>query len=178
MGVYPREQPRYHFKSTERENTNPHHIGTTQTHIHRTPSEADHKSQATTTHTQHAHQKSTQNGCRTFSPRAEIARGTPSRKRTDTTRHLQQACPKDVGLTCQRNLVTPTIPKKCSPKNPPRAGTTISTTSHVPPEDQQCTNHSHPTATINCQRNPSRHENGKVPTEHKPASPHCDLKKD
>ena len=107
MEVYLREQPRYHFTSTERENTNPHHIGTTWLPIHRIPPEADHKSQATATPTQPAHQKSTQNGCRTSPPKAEIARGTPSRN--STTRHLQQACPKGVGLTCQRHPITPTI---------------------------------------------------------------------
>ena len=49
MEVYLREQPRYHFTSTERENTNPHHIGTTRPHIYWIPPEADHKSQGATT---------------------------------------------------------------------------------------------------------------------------------
>ena len=176
MEVYLREQPRYHFTSTERENTNPHHIGTTRPHIYRIPPEADHKSQVATSPTQPTHQKNTHNGCRTSPPKGETARGTPSRK--STTRHLQQARPKGVELTCQRHSITPTISQKCSPKYPPRAGTTISTTSHVTTADQQCTNRSHPTATINSRRNPSRHENGKVPTKHKPASLHCSPKND
>ena len=159
--VYLREQPRYNFTSTESEKTPTHtHIGITPPNIYRIPPEADHKSQATTAPTQPAHQKSTHNGCSTSPPKAEIARGTPSRK--STTGHLQQTCPKGVGLTCQRHPITPTILQKCFPKNPPRAGTTISATSHVPPADQQCTNRSHPTATINLRRNPSRHENGKA----------------
>ena len=45
MEVYLREHPRYPFTSTERENTNPHHIGTTRPHIYRIPPETDHKSQ-------------------------------------------------------------------------------------------------------------------------------------
>ena len=162
MEVYLREQPGYHFTSTEKKkNTNPHHIGTTRPHIYRIPTEADHKSQAATTPTQPAHQKSTHNGCRASPPKAAIIRGTPSRN--STTKHLQQARPKGVGLTCQRHPITPTISQKCSPKNPPRAETTISTTSHVLPADQQCTNRSHPTATINRRRNPSRHEMARYP---------------
>ena len=62
MEVYLREQPRYHFTSTDRENTNPHHIGTTRPHIYWIPPEADHKRQGATTPTQPAHQKSTHNG--------------------------------------------------------------------------------------------------------------------
>ena len=110
MEVYLREQPRYHFTSTERENTNPHH---TVTHPPN-PTRGRPQSQATTTPTQPAHQKSTHNGCRTSPPKAKIARGTPSRK--STTRHLQQACPKGVGLTCQRHPITPTIPKNVPQK--------------------------------------------------------------
>ena len=92
-GVYPTGQPRRHFTLTGRGNPNPPDIGTTWPHIHRTPPEANHKSQAPTTPTQTAYQKSTENGCRTFPTKAEIARGTPSQRRTDLTRHLQQACP-------------------------------------------------------------------------------------
>ena len=145
-------------------------------HIHRTPPEADHKSQATTTHTQPAHQKRTYDGCSRSLPKVEIPRGTPSQKRTGT-RHLQQACPKGLGLIHQRHPITPTIPQKYSPENPPRAGTITSTTSHIPPVDQPRMNRSHPTTTINHRRNPSRHENDKVPTKHKMASLHCDPKK-
>ena len=74
--------------------------------------------------------KSTHNGCRASPPKTEIVRGTPSRK--STTRHLQQARPKGVALPRQRHPITPTISQKCSPRNPPRAVTTISTTTHTP----------------------------------------------
>ena len=146
--MYPREQPRHHLTSTQRENTNPHHIGTTRPYIHQTPPEADHKSQLTITHTQLSHQKRTYDGCRTSPPKAEITRGTPSQKRTDTTRHLPHSCPKGLGLTCQRHLITPTIPQNVSQKPYLKQGTTTSTTSHVPPAEQPCTNRSHSTATI------------------------------
>ena len=76
---------------TGRENTNPPDIGTTRPHINQTPPEANHINQAPATPTQAAHQKRTDNGCRTFPTKAKIAKGTPSQRRTDFTRHLQQA---------------------------------------------------------------------------------------
>ena len=173
MGEYPKEQPRYHFTSTERESTNRHHIGTTRPHIHRTPSEADHKSQAT----QPTHNLPTKRARMTDAGHPHPGQILPGEHAAERGL-VQQDISNKLRLTRQRHPITPTIPQKYSPKDPPRARTTISTTLHVPPADQQCTSRSHPTATINCRRNPSRHENGKVPTKHKPASPHCDPKKD
>ena len=42
-------------------------------------------------------------------------RETPSQKMTATTRHLQQACPKGLGLTYQRHPITSTLPQTASP---------------------------------------------------------------
>ena len=111
-------------------------------------------------------------------------RETPSQKMTGTTRHLQQACPKGLGLTYQRHPNTPTLPQTASPpkKNNKKnqtlsqTGTTPSITLHGPPADHLHTNSSHPTTTIDHQGNPRRHVNGSVATKHKHASFYCDLK--
>ena len=60
-----------------------------------------------TTHPPKEHTRRT----RTSPPKAEIPRGTPSHKRTGTTRHLQQARPRGLGPTHQRHPITPTIPQ-------------------------------------------------------------------
>ena len=51
-----------------------------------------------------------------FHPRQKSPGETPSQKTTGTTRHLQQACPKGLGLTHQRHLITPTLPQTASPR--------------------------------------------------------------
>ena len=131
----------------------------------------------TTSHTQPTHQKSTYDGHRTPPSKAEISRGTPSQKTTGTTGHLQQACPKGLGLAHLRHPILPTFPQTTSlQKTLSQAGTTSSITSHGPSADQPHTNGRHPATTINHQGNPSRHEDGIVPTKHKHTSLYCDLK--
>ena len=107
-----------------------HHTGHTSAEPHQRP---------TTTHTQTAHQKSTHDGRRTSPPKAEISRGTPSRKRTGTTRHLQQACPRGLGLTHQRHPITPTIPQIGPLKN------------HLKQERPQAPHHIYPQQTNRAQ---------------------------
>ena len=46
---------------------------------------------------------------------------------TGTTRHLQQACPKGLGLTYQRHPITPTLPQTASLPPPPPKKTTKKT---------------------------------------------------
>ena len=176
MEVYLREQPRYHFTSTERENTNPHHIGTTQPHIYRIPfrglpqKSGGHNPHTTCPPKEHAQRM------QDIHTQGRDCQGNTQLKEYNKT--SQQARPKGVGLTCQRHPITPTISQKCSPKNPPRAGTAISTTSHVPQQITSARTAATQLPQSTVEETPADMKNDKVSTTHKPASPHCNPKKD
>ena len=148
MEVYLREQPRHHSTSTERENTNPHHIDTT--HLPVPTRGQPQKSGGHNPHTTHPPKEHAQR-------MQDIpAQGRDCQGNTQSKEHnmQQDISNRPVPKVWDKDILSH---QKCSPKNPPRAGTTISTTSHAPPANELCTNRSHPTATINWQRNPSRH---------------------
>ena len=72
-------------------------------------------------------------------PRQKSPEETSSQQMTGTTRHLQQACPKGLGLTHQKHPITPTLPPPPKKKQLYPKQERAQALHHMDPQQTSCT---------------------------------------